>query len=231
MTLRPVFLFAALSCLACGPSVKPAMQAATDQLLRSYAGGSTEGKPANYQPMRWEAGQWVAYKLTEADKPPSVTVMKVLGEEGGSWWLEFENQDHYTRSVMKMRYSKMPMTPEEAMEALQAVIMKSEDQPVQTFDFASHPMGAMMRRAMANTSFTPPTVSEESVEDVTVSAGTFKAAARFRTTVSVGPVTKTYEGWFHPAVPLNGGVRSVSSDGKVTSELIGYGRTGAKSAL
>ena len=37
--------------------------------------------------------------------------------------------------------------------------------------------------------------------------------------------------WFHPRVPVNGGVKAASTDGEFTYELLDYGLTGATSAL
>jgi hypothetical protein len=229
--MRLSFSLLLFALAACGPRINPAMQAATDRLLTSYQGGATEGRPSSYDPMPWAVGQWVAFKVTEEGRPPSVSVMKIVGREGNGWWLEFETQDYYNRSVMKVLYARQPKGPDDAVDALQRVVMKSNDGPVQELDFAGNPFAAMMKKSMTNTSFAAPAVSKESTEDVTVAAGSFKGAAAFDTTVTVGPVRRSFKGWFHPAVPLNGGVRSVSEDGKVVSELLGCGTSGARSAL
>lgn len=223
-----------LALVACGPSIKPAMKAATDAKLSSYASDVQVGPPASYEPREWTPGQWIAYRVTQKDKPPAVTTVKVIAQDAEGIWLETESQDYYSHSITKALYRRMPRTAEEAMDALVKVVIKTDDEPAQEMDFRQGPMAEMMKQAMkfVAAGVTAPTdVGSLPKETVTVPAGTFQGAAKFTGQVSFGPITKTVSGWFHPAVPLNGSVRSITSDGEISTDLIAYGETGATSSL
>jgi hypothetical protein len=65
-------------------------------------------------------------------------------------------------------------------------------------------------------------------EGVTVPAGTFEGATRMRSPLSLHGITKHSEGYVHPAVPINGGVRSSTTDGEMTYELLDFGTNGGR---
>lgn len=226
--------FAALVLLsACGPSIKPAMQKATDQLIGSYTSKVNVGAPSSYEPREWKAGQWIAFRTTEPGKPPSVTLVKVVASDDSGYWVETELQDYYGYNITKAYYTHFPKTAPEAMEALQKVVTKQNDGTVQEIDFASHPMAGFMKATMKHiaSGLTAPTdVSNHPKEFVTVAAGSFDGAAKFETSISFGPVTHNATAWFHPAVPLNGSVKAVGENG-LTYELLAFGDEGATSAL
>lgn len=229
LTLALAFMLA-----ACGPSIKPAMQAATDQKLASYSSQVNLPAPTSYAPREWKPGQWVAMRTTQPGKPPAVTLIKILSKDASGFWVETENQDYYQRSISKVLYARMPRTADDAMDAVVKIISKQDDEPVQEIDFATHPMAPMMKAAMRYVSdgiSAPTDVSGAAKELVTVPAGTFAGAARFTGTFSIGPISKNVIGWFHPAVPVNGSVKSVTTDGDVTTELLAFGEDGAVSAL
>lgn len=69
-------------------------------------------------------------------------------------------------------------------------------------------------------------------EDAKVPAGTFRGCAKFDARLDLaGLYSVQATTWFHPAVPLSGSVKSVSADGKWTTELLDYGLTGASSRM
>jgi len=88
-------------------------------------------------------------------------------------------------------------------------------------------MAGLMKKMIKGINVTgpdsPAEVAAEPKSDITVPAGTFKGAAAIKGRVSLGPVEKSYSGWYHPAVPLSGGVKSRSDDGQVEVELLDYG--------
>jgi len=231
--LRFTALAALVLLSACGPSIKPAMQQATDRLLSSYSSTVNVGAPSSYTPREWKAGQWIAFRTTEPGKPPSVSILKVLASDASGYWVETEMQDYYGRSITKAYYTHFPKTAPEAMEALKKVVMQQNDEPVQEIDFASHPMGGIMKATMKHiaSGLTAPTdVSNHPKEAVTVAAGSFEGAAKFEASYTFGPLTRNVTAWFHPAVPLNGNVKAVDEKGW-TYELLAFGNEGATSAL
>jgi hypothetical protein len=68
-------------------------------------------------------------------------------------------------------------------------------------------------------------------EDATVPAGTFTGCAKISAEMTFAGMSQKTTTWFHPAVPLNGGVKGQSDDGKWKMELLDYGTSGAASKL
>jgi hypothetical protein len=236
-SVGPSLLTAALAFAGCAPSINPKMQSATDSLLASMKGGGhSEGVPASYEPAGWEVGHWLVYKVTTKDKPPSIDRISLVAKDADGFWLETEHQDYYHRVVSKALYSRMPKSAEEAVDVMQKIITKQDDDAVQVMDFspAAGPAAALTKGLMKSyaAGITAPTqVASAPKEDITVAAGTFKGAAKFKGTISMGPFSREIIGWYHPAVPMNGAVKSESTDGDFVHELLDYGTSGAKSAL
>jgi hypothetical protein len=68
-------------------------------------------------------------------------------------------------------------------------------------------------------------------EDVVVPAGSFAGCAKVSSEASFAGTTQKAVTWFHPDVPLNGGVKGHTLDGKWRMELLDYGTTGAASKM
>ncbi|HCF61045.1 MAG TPA: hypothetical protein DFS52_23995 [Myxococcales bacterium] len=226
-----------LMCLAgvsCAPSINPQMQQATDALLASVKAGHDLAAPAAYEPMPWEVGQWVLLKITDSKQQPSIQRVSVVGREGEALWVETETQDYYRHTLSKVLYAKMPRTPQEAVEAMQKMVSKTDDQPQEVFDFTSNDPGTRLTKNLMKSfaqGVVVAAVDAEQVEDATVPAGTFRGCAKVAAKAVVGPVSKDTTSWFHPAVPVNGSVKGLSNDGEWTVELLDFGLTGAQSKL
>ncbi len=234
--MKKLIAFAAIiGAASCAPGVNPKMQSATDELVRSVRGSHSEPAPASFQPMEWNVGQWLVFKATDVkNQRVSVVKLSVVGREGGGLWVESESQDYYHHTVSKTLYSRMPRNKDEVVDVILKVVTKTDDKAPKVLDFSSDQPGAammkgMMRSMLAGTSALEPTLV--SAESVTVAAGTFQGCGKNTGKVSLGTSTLESTGWFHPAVPINGMVKSEASDGSITTELLDYGTSGARSAL
>jgi hypothetical protein len=220
---------------ACGPSIQPQMKAATDRLAAESRGGShDEGAPRRYEPMKWQVGQWTLTRAVNEKGEPTVTRMAVVGREDGGYWIESETQDYYRRSVTKMLYAKQPATAEESFDALRKIVLVEDGKAPTEMDFTKDDPGtALMKRMYARfVRGGHVTLPEQSGrEDATVAAGRFRACATFDTRLEVGPFKFEARTWFHPAVPLGGTVKGVSTDGKWKMEILDFGLSGATSRL
>lgn len=224
---------ALLLVVACGPSIKPAMQQATDARIGSYSSSVNVAAPASYSPREWKAGQWVAFRTTEGDKPPGVTILKVLAGKQGGFIIETEMQDYYGRSISQSHYRSWPKTPDEAADAFYKVVTRNNDDDALEIDFESSPMGGFIKSTMKHVTsgVTGPTdAGNLPKESVTVAAGSFAGSAKFNSKISFGPVSRNVTAWYHPAVPINGSVKAFDEKGW-TYELLAFGETGATSAL
>ena len=68
-------------------------------------------------------------------------------------------------------------------------------------------------------------------EDISVPAGAFSQAYKGRVTTSVLGMEFVSDGWWHPAVPINGAIRSVSPERAGSVELAAFGESGATSVF
>ncbi len=66
---------------------------------------------------------------------------------------------------------------------------------------------------------------------LTVPAGQFEGTSKIRSKTKIFGKTYEADGWYHKEVPINGLVRSVATDNSFTSELVDFGKTGAKSSI
>lgn len=227
---------AVLVLAACAPSIDPQMKAATDALLAAAPASKTLPPPAAYAPMPWRAGQWIVMRMDHAKDGPSVMRLSILSEGPEGFWVETETQDYRHHTISKALYAHMPTNADDGIAALKKMIMKQDDRPAETFDFgpAGGPGAALMKsmmRSMALGTYAPTDATKMPKEDVSVTAGTFLAAARHPAIGQFGPMRIETTGWFHPGVPINGFVKSVSTDGSFTMELVDFGLTGATSRL
>ncbi len=233
MIRRLLLLAAVLALPACARSINPKTQALTNELLQQTRQSRQVDAPSSYNPVQWKAGQWALYKVTQNGKDPSIQKIMIVEQSGDGFWLETEQVDYYGRTLTRVLYTKQPQSADEAVDVLQKILTKQDDGDVQVQDFSqNNDLVAMMKRTMkhvANGIVAPTDVSDAPKEDVAVPAGLFKQTAKFEGALHLGPVEKRFTGWYHPAVPLNGGVKTVSADGEFTHELLDFGDTGATS--
>jgi hypothetical protein len=61
---------------------------------------------------------------------------------------------------------------------------------------------------------------------ITVPAGSFAGTSTIKSTVKVMMATIQVQSWLNPAVPVNGMVKSMTTDGKTVIELLSFGSDG-----
>ncbi len=71
--------------------------------------------------------------------------------------------------------------------------------------------------------------NQPSAVDISVPAGTFTKTFSADAEMSVMGMTFRSTSWVHEKVPVNGMVKSITDGGKMTSVLIDFGKSGAKS--
>jgi hypothetical protein len=54
------------------------------------------------EPMPLAPGQWAKYKIVDEEGHPSIATYKVVGEEAGAHWIEFEQETYYGETVTLM---------------------------------------------------------------------------------------------------------------------------------
>lgn len=235
LTLTTITLLAAGCCL--GPRAKKEYENAVASELAKHPAQTKTYPAAPLNPQAWKVGQWTLSR-TERKGVVGYERIGVVGQDACGWWIETVRQDAKTRNISKVCFEKQPELPKAAtgnarpaLDYVKVIMSKTDDQAVQTIDMNSS-QGQMMKSmmgtnvAMFQWSFGP----DAEKKDVTVPAGTFQGAARVDASAQVAFIKVTATGWVHPAVPLNGSVRTEASDGSVT-ELVAFGDSGAQSEL
>jgi hypothetical protein len=235
--MRRTLAALAFALAACGPSIQPAMKSATDQL-----GAAPRASPRDLAtekkltPLKWAVGQWTLSRTVNEKGEPSYVRTAVVGREQGGWWIEMETQDYYRHSFTKILYAAMPTNVDEAFDSVRKMVTRHEEgKPDQVMDFSKDDPGMALAKRFVKQYMTVgvATLPDGATrEDASVGAGRFRGCARFDTKVDLaGLFAVEATSWFHPAVPLSGSVKSVSKDGKWTTELVDYGLTGATSRM
>src|SRR5215471_11388856 len=100
---RSALVLCSLAIAACGPSIDPAAKADIDRRVAALSGGGNAvPAPSSFEPMPLAAGQWSQYKMVDDKGQPSFLTYKILGEEGGAFWLEVVHESYGGKMVQKM---------------------------------------------------------------------------------------------------------------------------------
>jgi hypothetical protein len=233
MTRHPHSLLLAVALatgtLACGPSIDPAAKADIDRRVALFAPTQNSFPAApTFAPRPLAVGQWVQTKLVDDKGRPSLMTLKIVGADGGAFWVENVNEAYTGKTVTKMLVFFGDRSNPSTMDIRQ-VKMKDKDGQVNQFD---GPMISLMKSMWKGTLSTL-TVSWQGLpqEDMTVIAGNFAGCFKARSDASFGPFHAAATSWSHPAVPINGLVKSVGIDNPNTIELVAFGDSGATSEL
>jgi hypothetical protein len=224
-TLGAALLVGALAVGACGPSIDPAAKADIDGRMAALQGGAgVVPAPAGFDPLPLAAGQWSQYKMVDDKGQPSFLTYKVLGEEGGAYWIETLHESYFGRTAQKMLIAFASRLDPSQME-IRAVVTLDKRGNVNPMPPAMMPLlQSTFRSALSALVINWQGLPQESA---TVPAGRFDGCFRARSEAQWGPYRSTADSWRHPAVPVSGVVRSQGLDHPFTMELVAFGMTGA----
>ena len=219
------FCLCALALAACGPSIDPAFRADIDgRMAALQISGAVIPAPASFEPMPLVPGQWAQYKMIDAKGQPSFMTHKILGEEGGAYWIETLHETYMGRTAQKMLIAFGSRFDPTQME-IRAVISLDRRGNVNPMPPAMIPfLQSTLRGALATLAINWQGMPQE---DAVVPAGRFQGCYRARSEAQWGAWTSTADSWRHPAVPLSGLVRSQGVDHPFTMELVAFGMSGA----
>ncbi len=223
--LSGALVLCALALAACGPSIDPAFRADIDgRVAALQTSGAVVPAPYSFEPMPLVPGQWAQYKMIDAKGQPSFMTHKILGEEGGAYWIETLHETYFGRTAQKMLIvfgNRMDPTQFE----IRGVITLDRHGNVNPMPPAMMPMlQSMFKGAVSALAINFQGLPQEAA---VVPAGRFDGCFRARTEAQWGPYKSTADSWRHPAVPVSGLVRSQGVDHPFTMELVAFGMTGA----
>lgn len=219
------FCLCALALAACGPSIEPAAKADIDgRMAALQSAGGTIPAPPSFEPLPLVAGQWSQYKMIDDKGQPSFLTYKVLGEEGGAFWIETLHESYYGRTAQKMLLAFASRTDPTQIE-IRAVVTLDKRGNINPMPPGMMPMLQSMFRGVVSALVINWAGMPQ--ESAAVPAGRFDGCVRARSDAQWGPWKSTADSWHHPAVPLSGLVRSQGIDHPFTMELVAFGMSGA----
>ncbi len=226
LIVTAAFLFA-----GCGPKADPVMVGKVNNYFAATSTKTYTGS-GKYKPMPLAVGQFVTHGNTEDDGKRSVSRTAIVGKEGRGWILETYSINEHSESITQMLIVGLEnVHTAQGLDNLDILWVKIKDENGQIQTIEGPPL--MMAKSFyksALQSFDISTITNQaSGADITVPAGTFKKTFSADAEMSVMGMTFRSTSWFHEKVPVNGMVRSITDGGKMTSELLDFGKTGAKS--
>ncbi|HVR61332.1 MAG TPA: hypothetical protein VMU50_05500 [Polyangia bacterium] len=220
---------AVLGAAGCSPSVDPAARADIDRRVAALGTpGQNYGAPTGFAPMPFQTGQWTTHKLVDQDGRPSFMTYKIVGEDGGAFWLETVTETYGGRSVTKLLVA-IPNRMDLGSVDIRAAAFKDHKGNVTRFDGPTLAIVRNTYRSIVSTLV----VSWQGLpqENVAVAAGEFAGCFKTRTDATWGPWHAASTAWSHAAVPLSGLVKSQRIDRPSTMELVAFGLAGAQPEL
>ena len=218
-------LFAAA---ACG-RINETYKAEVDHHVAALHASSASYPQHDDAPPALAVGQWAEYRLTGSNKRPGFVSYKIVGQQGEAFWVE-TTLTTYTGKQETRMLIEFGDRSDPASFKVHAVQMRNNDKLLDYPPGTMKLMQALWKPILS--SFVIDWTASAPREDVNASAGVFGGCFKRRMDISVGPYQQHSDVWMHPAVPINGIVRS-QSIGKNPSltELVAFGTEGATSAF
>lgn len=176
-------------------------------------------------------GQWVRMIVKTAGQPPAQTYVRIVGKEGDLFWYEIESNTPNGTTVIQFLIEDATKSGF-SKGSIKKLKMKAGTGPVQEFSGpAMMAVSAMTENYMHLIG--RPNLDKAERGDATVNAGEFKGCYIHNIEQSILTMSMKLKSWNHPAVPINGFVRSEGTvnGAQTTTELFEMHMDGAKSAL
>ncbi|MBK9264305.1 MAG: hypothetical protein IPM54_31450 [Polyangiaceae bacterium] len=176
-------------------------------------------------------GQAVRMLVTTPGQPPSQTFVRVVGKEGDAFWYEIESNTPTGTTIVQFLMEDA-MRTNFSKTSIKKLRMKMGLGPVQEFSGAT--LAAVGNIADSYVALLgKPNLDKAERADATVKAGEFKGCYVHEIDQSLMGMSMKIKSWNHPAVPINGFVRSEGTvnGNATTTELVDMQMEGAKSAL
>jgi len=199
--------------------------------LDSYWNQTGSSYPAAQftKPMSWAAGQYVVTGTTINGSRKSVSKTLLVRQEQGGWVIETSTiSDNGQQKVTQMLITgfDQAMTTGDA-SGLDLVWIKTLNNNGKVTTISGAQLGFMKglyKSAYENILSKPSGATDGG--PVQVPAGSFAGTSSVKTTMKIMMSTIEVQTWLNPAVPVNGMVKSMTTDGKTVVELLSFGTDG-----
>lgn len=222
-------MLATMTLTGCGPSIDPAAKADIDRRVGMLqAGGGAVPPPTTFVPMPLAPGQWSQYKMTDDKCQPSFMTYKIVGEDSGAYWVEILHETYFGADAQKMLIAFGSRTDPSQVE-IRGVVTRDRNGRVNEMPPGMMPLlHSMYKSVVASLVISWQGLPQE---PAAVPAGRFDGCFHARGSAQWGPWKSTADSWSHPAVPINGVVRTQGVDHPFTMELVAFGTTGATASF
>lgn len=181
------------------------------------------------RPMEWKAGQYVEEENLTKGKRDSINRTLIVGKEKGGWIIESSSTDKKgKKSISQVLFLGM----DEAVKNGNAsgvsigwMKMIDDDGNIQVLEGEQLMFYNMFSKETLESLVTDITTFTDG-GSVSVPAGNFSGTNKVLASIKILGMKIETESWYHPAVPVNGMVKSRSTDGKTESRLISFGFDG-----
>lgn len=196
--------------IGCAPAIDPAAKASVDRQVAQVQQRDATFGASEAQPPEPQAGHWSTYKVVDANGRPSFMTYKIVRREGKRLWFEVDQETYYGPQSFLCVYEADDVRDPGTFEPQSITIMDDG----QVTELSGSDV------ALAQSAY-------PKAFEMRVPAGTFREALRGEREVRIGGArVGEMTLWLHSEVPINGMVRSVSSNG-TTVELVDFGTSGA----
>jgi len=215
----------------CGPKPDPVMVGKVNNHFSANSSKTYKGS-GKYKPMPLAVGQFVTHGNTEDDGTRSVSRTAIVGKEGRGWVLETYTINEHSESVTQMLIVGLEnMHTSQGLENIDILWVKIKDEngQIQTIEGPTLMMAKSFYKSALQSFDISAITHQASSADISVPAGKFIKTYSADAEMSMMGMTFRSTSWFHEKVPVNGMVKSITDGGKMTSVLLDFGKTGAKS--
>jgi hypothetical protein len=228
-----VLMTAALLFVGCGPKADPAMVSKVNGFFATSSSEIYKGSGI-FKPMPLAVGQFVIHGNTEDNGKRSVSRTAIVGREARGWIIESYTVNESSEGCSQMLVAGLEdIHKPRGFENIDILWVKIKDENGQIQTIEGPPLmmaKGFYKRALQSFDVSAMT-NQGSGADVTVPAGTFKNTFNADSEVSVIGMKFRSKSWFHEKVPVSGMVKSITDEGKMTSELLDFGLSGATPCL
>ncbi len=213
------------------PPENPAAKKNPETAAKAAAAKNSFPAAAKFDVVPLAVGQWIRMLVTTKGQPPAQTFVRIVGKEGDAFWYEIESNTPNGTTVVQFLMDEASRA-NFSKGAIKKMKMKVGLGPVQEFSGATlTAVSAVMDSYVSLIG--KPNLDKADRADLTVNAGEFKGCYVHEIDQNVMGISMKVKSWNHPAVPINGFVRSegVANGSPTTTELFEMHMDGAKSAL
>lgn len=220
---------------ASAPASNPVPGATPEAATKSTNAAKAEKKsypaPDKFDIVPLAVGQWVRLLVKTVGQPPSQTFIRIVGKEGDAFWYEIEANTPNGTTVIQFLMDEASRG-NFSSSSIKKMRVKVGLAPVQEMSGpALAAAGAIMDNYVSLIG--KPNLDKAERADATVGAGEFKGCYVHEIEQNILGTAVKVKSWNHPAVPINGFVRSegTTNGQKTTTELTEMHMDGAKSVL